>query len=166
MKTMLAGLLAVLVLASLLIVTIQAEDMTLSSNTAETSSLVTERWGANSTAEYPANTIDTTLNGLHPDWGANNGTTLIMRSGGGYDGWALLYFDVSNLPVTTTIRSASLPFAPDARRVSGRPAATLPSRAPGCLRAETRSHYHNLDSRARETRSAQEAVGTSRRHDL
>ncbi|NOZ72482.1 MAG: DNRLRE domain-containing protein, partial [Chloroflexi bacterium] len=71
-------------------------------------SLVTERWGANSTAEYPANTIDTSLNGLHPDWAANNGSELVIRSGGGYDAWALLYFDVSNLPVTTTIRSASL----------------------------------------------------------
>lgn len=107
MKTTLAGLFIGLILASLLFVTIQAESALLPS-AAETPSLVTERWGANSTAEYPANAIDNTLNGLHPDWSAGNGDTLSIRSGGGFDAWALLYFDVSNLPQTTNIRSASL----------------------------------------------------------
>jgi len=49
MKTTLAGLLIGLTLASLLIINIQAENGALSLGAAETSSLVTERWGGNST---------------------------------------------------------------------------------------------------------------------
>ena len=88
MKTILVGLFVGLVLASLLVVTIQAEHKPFSLSAAETPSLVTERWGANSTAQYPADAIDTTLNGLHPDWSADNSDTLKMRSGGGFDAWA------------------------------------------------------------------------------
>lgn len=75
---------------------------------ASTPSLVTQRWGANTTAEYRGDFRDVSLNGLQPDWAGDNSDELRIRSGGGYDAWALLYFDISNLPPETVVRSARL----------------------------------------------------------
>ena len=66
------------------------------SSLASTPSVVTERWGANATAEYASDLRDATLNGLHPTWPGGTGDELSIRSGGGFDAWAVLYFDVQN----------------------------------------------------------------------
>lgn len=70
--------------------------------------VVTERWGAHATAEHPGDPADVTLNQTNPTWMGEEAAEVVVGSHNGSLKWAAFFFDVSNLPPTTVVRSARL----------------------------------------------------------
>lgn len=79
-------------------------------------SVVTERWGAHSSALHAAAALDLSLNALQPTWSANNGSSIIIGERSGAQDWGLIRFDLSALAPATVVRSARLRLALFAHR--------------------------------------------------
>ncbi|MCK6555631.1 putative glycoside hydrolase [Candidatus Binatia bacterium] len=113
-------------------------------------SVVTERWGAHSSATHIGTAMDMSLNELQPTWSANNGSTIIVGEPTGGRHWGLVRFDLGALGSTTVVRSARLRLAlfahseprdlwlpaypvvdPDGRGLWSESAATFAQRRPG-----------------------------------